>query len=58
MPVSLVKRWPISESFLSEAGAKLFQAEVRDLAHLPDGGRRPGGQDAGEAGPVVKVQEN
>src|SRR2546422_47384 len=25
MPVSLVKRWPISASFLSEAGAKLFQ---------------------------------
>jgi hypothetical protein len=26
MPVSLVKRWAISVSFLSEAGAKLFQA--------------------------------
>src|SRR5712691_8233812 len=25
MPVSLVKRWPISASFLSEFGAKLFQ---------------------------------
>ena len=25
MPVSLVKRCPISASFLSEAGAKLFQ---------------------------------
>ena len=25
IPVSLVKRWPISASFLSEAGAKLFQ---------------------------------
>src|SRR5437773_1145665 len=25
MPVSLVKRWPISDSFLSESGAKLFQ---------------------------------
>ena len=25
MPVSLVKRWPISASFLSDAGAKLFQ---------------------------------
>ena len=25
MPVSLVNRWPISASFLSEAGAKLFQ---------------------------------
>src|SRR5712692_8891493 len=25
MPVSLVKRWPISASFLSELGAKLFQ---------------------------------
>src|SRR5260370_39371324 len=25
IPVSLVKRWPISASFLSEYGAKLFQ---------------------------------
>ncbi len=25
IPVSLVKRWPISASFLSDAGAKLFQ---------------------------------
>src|SRR2546426_3584821 len=50
MPVSLVKRWPISDSFLSEAGAKLFQHRYEISRDCPHAGGHPGGQDAREAG--------
>jgi len=49
IPVSLVKRWPISASFLSEAGAKFVPAEV-EIAVAAPGGRDARGEDPGEAG--------
>ena len=41
MPVSLVKRWPISASFLSEAGAKLFQQRYEIYCCWPRAGGIP-----------------
>ena len=41
MPVSLVKRWPISASFLSEAGAKLFQQRYEISRCWPRAGGTP-----------------
>jgi hypothetical protein len=38
MPVSLVKRGPISASFLSEAGAKLFQQRYEISRVCPTAG--------------------
>src|SRR5437667_419803 len=41
IPVSLVKRWPISDSFLSEAGAKLFQHRYEISRACPHAGGTP-----------------
>src|SRR5712691_7560690 len=41
MPVSLVKRCPISASFLSEAGAKLFQQRYEISRDCPHAGGTP-----------------
>src|SRR5262249_46565895 len=41
MPVSLVNRWPISASFLSDAGAKLFQQRYEISRCCPLAGGMP-----------------
>src|SRR5438093_12202552 len=41
MPVSFAKRWPISASFLSEAGAKLFQHRYKISRCWPRAGGTP-----------------
>src|SRR5215510_100419 len=41
IPVSLVKRWPISASFLSESGAKLFQQRYEISRCWPRAGGTP-----------------
>src|SRR5262252_7883078 len=54
IPVSLVKRWPISASFLSEAGAKLFQQRYETWRCWPRAGGTPVARMPARPAVVVK----
>src|SRR5213593_245324 len=53
IPVSFVKRWPISASFLSEAGAKLFQQRYEISRCCPRAGGTPAARMPARPAPVV-----
>src|SRR5262249_19361799 len=55
MPVSFVKRGPISASFLSESGAKLFQQRYEISRCCPRAGGTPAARTPTRPAPVVVV---
>src|SRR5262245_6392567 len=57
MPVSLVKRGPISASFLSESGAKLFQQRYEISRCCPRAGGMPVARIPARPAPVVVVRK-
>src|SRR5439155_7063385 len=57
MPVSLVKRWPISDSFLSESGAKLFQHRYETSRCWPRAGGTPVARMPARPVPAVVVRK-
>src|SRR5439155_9542291 len=57
MPVSLVKRWAISESFLSESGAKLFQHRYETSRCWPRAGGMPVARMPARPVPAVVVRK-
>src|SRR5574341_189910 len=57
MPVSLVKRWPISASFLSEAGAKLFQQRYEISRCWPRAGGTRAARTPASPAPVVVARK-
>ena len=57
MPVSLVKRWPISDSFLSESGAKLFQHRYETSRCWPRAGGTPVARTPARPVPAVVVRK-
>src|SRR5437867_8324776 len=57
IPVSLVKRWPISDSFLSESGAKLFQHRYETSRCWPRAGGTPVARMPARPVPAVVVRK-
>src|SRR6266566_2317788 len=56
IPVSFVKRWPISASFLSMSGAKLFQQRYEISRCCPSAGGMPVARIPARPAPVVVVR--
>src|SRR5437667_12263327 len=57
MPVSFVKRWPISASFLSMTGAKLFQQRYETSRCCPRAGAVRVARIPARLAPVVVVRK-